>query len=109
MRRFLRTVTLLLLTGLSTVALAQVLPMRGPLGLGRLLVGTVSKNKPAKKMHSRDSAKRATYTLTSAQGENFKLRGHEAELEKLCGKKVRLTGNAVGNEITVNSVELLKN
>ena len=77
----------------------------GPLGLDRMLVGTVEKAPKVKSATHAKGAKRAAQYVMSAEGETFQLYGHEAELKKLCGKKVRLTGTAVGNNVTVNSVE----
>ena len=105
MRRFARIAALLLTGVISTTALSQSLPIRGPLGIDRLLVGTVSRSKAPKKP-TKNAPKPAAYELKSAEGEKFMLHGHEAELKKLCGKKVRLTGTAVGNEVTVSSVEI---
>jgi hypothetical protein len=109
MRRWMRMAAFSLMMGMPALAMTQVLPVRGPLGIDRLLVGTVSKTKVEKKGRTKESPKRALYELTSAEGEKFPLHGHEAELKKLIGRKVRLTGHAVGNEVTVNSVEVSEN
>jgi hypothetical protein len=105
MARWMKTIALLSVTSLSAIMLnAQTLPMRGPLGIDRLIVGTVSKAKVGTKARMKGSPKPALYQL-SAEGEIFKLHGHDAELKKLRGKRARITGNALGNEVTVSSVE----
>lgn len=68
-----------------------------PLGLDRVLVGTVSTAK--------DAGQRQTHYILTADGNTYNLHGHEKELKRLRGKKVRITGNARGNEVTVNSVQ----
>ena|SRR5438128_3577533 len=73
-----------------------------PLGLDRVLIGTVSKAK-TEDQSQKDPPKRTKYVLSSG-GHSYFLHGHEAKLEKLLGKKVRVTGNAVGNDVTVDSI-----
>ena len=74
-----------------------------PLGLNRVLSGTV------RKAHLGTNApKDAAQYLLKTDDATYQLHGHEKELKKLLGKKVRITGNAVGENVTVDSVERLQ-
>ena len=73
-----------------------------PLGLDRILTGTISKAKTGDQTQ-KNPRKRAKYILSN-EGQSYLLHGHEAELKKLIGKRVRIIGNAVGDDVTVNSV-----
>lgn len=100
-----RLVSYLLMTALCMTAVAQSSQrFPAPLGLDRVLIGTVSKASTKDQSRPKDARKKAQYLLSS-EGQSYSLNGHEAELKKLVGKKVRVTGNAIGNELTVNSVE----
>src|SRR5437588_10498556 len=93
----------LMLTALCMVAASQSgNRFPAPLGLDRVLFGTVSKAR-TDDQNPKNPRKKAKYIL-STEGQSYLLHGHEAELRKLVGKKVRITGNAVGNEVTVNSI-----
>ena len=76
---------------------------QGPLGLDKMLTGTVVKAKLAA-----DSPKDAARYLLKAEDATYQLHGHEKELRKLVGKKARVSGNAVGENLTVDSVERLQ-
>jgi hypothetical protein len=71
-----------------------------PLGLNKVLTGTVIKVKVTPKTE-KDAAK---YLLKSEDA-TYQLRGHEKQLKRMLGKKVHITGNTVGENVTVDSVE----
>lgn len=95
------TIGALFLAG--TVVVGQTPRFQGPLGLNKVLSGKISKAKLIASS-SKDAAK---YVLTTDDGA-FQLHGHEKELQKLVGKSVRVTGKTVGENVTVDSVERLK-
>ena len=72
-----------------------------PLGLDRILTGVVSK---AKLRHAAKPS--AARFVISSDGESYQLHGHEKELKRFLGKKVLITGNVVGENVTVNTVKL---
>jgi hypothetical protein len=74
-----------------------------PLGLNKVLSGTVTKPHLAA-----TSPKDAARYLLKTDDATYQLRGHEKELRKMLGKKVRITGNAVGENVTVDTVERLQ-
>jgi hypothetical protein len=61
-------------------------------------------SKVGKKVSASKGTKRTAGYVLSANGVIYQLYGHESELKRLRGKRARITGNVVGNEITVNSV-----
>src|SRR5438445_722195 len=97
-------VSCLLCTGFVAESLVAQNPNRfpAPLGIDRMLTGKISKT-PKKTRVSNDRSKAAKYVL-STDGETYQLHGHEKELKRFVGKKARVTGTAVGSELTVHSV-----
>lgn len=76
-----------------------------PLGLDRVLTGVIAKAKPVAKPDP--NSKPSQFTM-SAGDVVYALHGHEKELKKLAGKQARITGNVVGNDVTVRTVEAAK-
>jgi hypothetical protein len=74
-----------------------------PLGLNKVLSGAVVKAKV-----SADSPKDAARYLLKTDDATYQLHGHEKELSKLVGKKVRVTRNAAGEYVTGDTVERLQ-
>ena len=76
-----------------------------PLGLNKVLSGVISKAK----IHA-DTAKdtQPRYILTTKDGSTYQLRGREKELKRLVGKKARITGNAVGETVTIDSIARIR-
>lgn len=89
----------ILLPGILNAQENQRFP--APLGLNKVLSGTVSKAK-ANSHAPKDAAR---YLLTTQEGTVYQLHGHEKELRKMVGKHVRITCNSVGENVTVDSVE----
>jgi hypothetical protein len=85
-------------------AIAQSNRFPAPLGLDRALTGVVAKAKPTHGKPAKMS-KPARYVL-AVDDKTYRLDDHETELKKFLGKKVKITGNAVGEDVTVNSVTL---
>src|SRR4051812_6155690 len=81
---------------ISVFVAAQSQRFPAPLGLDRVLMGTL--------MTKHEKKKPPQYML-SVDEKAYELRGHEKQLKKFVGRKVRITGNAVGNKVSVNSVE----
>jgi hypothetical protein len=76
-----------------------------PLGLDRVLTGVIAKSKPGAKPDP--NSKPSQFTMNSGDVV-YALHGHEQELKKLTGKQARITGNVVGNDVTVRTVEAAK-
>lgn len=92
-----------LLSAATYAQQAQPFPVRqqGPLGLDKILIGTVSKAK----VHAKAPKDAARYVLKTDDGETYQLHGYEKELKQLVGKRARITGTTVGENVTVGSVE----
>lgn len=75
-----------------------------PLGLNKVLTGTISKAK----ITSNSPKDAAHYLLTTPGSAVYQLHGHEKELKKFVGKAVRIFGKAVGEKFSVDLVELLE-
>jgi len=97
---------------ISACAAAQDAPrFPAPLGLDRRLIGVVSDcviqiSTRGYKTSQRDPrcTKDATFLLKTGDAV-FQLRGNEKELKKWIGKKATVIGTAIGDLMTVRSVE----
>lgn len=101
---------------MKTTQLATVLALAAGLASATTLTGTVSDAMCGAHHMMAGSARDCTlacvkdgsgYALV-VSGHVFKLKGHEAELEKLAGARATVTGHRVGKTITVTSVQPAK-
>ena len=83
---------------------AQSQRFPAPLGLNKALTGTMSKDR-IEKNAPKDTTR---YLLTTVEGQVYQLHGHEKELKRSVGKKVRITGKTVGENVSVDTVERLR-